>query len=284
MSSRDWWDLTCDWWDTSWHPVAGCEYLTGECRRCFPPYWDKSHTHETETVHTGVIDINGKGRPFWNGELTVLPDGHHAWNFPLEYPGAENPKLGPGKPSLILVACAGDLFIGRRSPKVISRVVETIALSNHIGLFLSKYTGPQYRGQMAEFFLKQSPLTVEFWQRNVWLGFSAGRQKHFDIRWEHMRPLAEAGWFVYVSLAPLLEPVILPPDFLALGKRTWVIVNGEGEGAPKELCRPMDSMWVRAIRDPCAEAGIPFFLRGMARYEPRPTDFRAGTRQFPSVP
>ena len=274
--------LARDAWDETNNPISGCMYLTDECTNCFQPYWRKSHTHKVETVHTGVIAINDEGLPFWTGKLKTLRNGHHEWNFPLVYPGAEHPKLGPGKPSLILVACQGDLFMKRRSPKIIDRVVETIALSPHIGLFLSKYTGPEYKGQMAEYFLKQSPLTVTCWQPNVWPGFSAGRQIHFDKRWEHMRPLAEAGWFVWVFLAPLLERIVLPPDFRALGKRTWVIVNGEGEGVPPERCRPMDPMWVRALRDQCAEAGIPFFLRAMAKGAPRPPDLRI--RQFPVVP
>jgi protein gp37 len=269
-----------DWWDTTWNPVGGCKRVSPGCKNCFVPYWLKSHTHKSETVHTGVIDII-KGRPAWNRKLKVLPDGHHLWPYPLEYDGAEHPKLGPGKPSLILVAAQGDLFMASRSTKVIDRVVETIVLSNQIGLFLSKYTGRQYRGQMAEYFLKQSPLTVESWQRNVWLGFSAENQKCLDQRWSDMRPLAEAGWFMFVSLAPLLGPVTLPDDFLALGKRTWVIVNGEDEQVPKALCRDMDPMWARAIRDQCEAAGIPFFLRGMGRGAPRPDDLRI--RQFPTV-
>ena len=218
----------------------------------------------------------------WTGKLTVLPDGHHSWKFPSEYPGAEHPKLGPRKPSTILVACTSDLFIEGRPTEIIDRVVETVALSPHIGLFLSKCTGPYYRGQMASYFLKQSPLTVECWQRNIWLGFSAERQREFDIRWEDMRPLADLGWFVFCSIAPMLGPVTLRPDFLALGPRTWVIVNGEGEGVEPERCRPMDPNWARALRDQCAEAGIPFFMRGMAKGAPRPPDLRI--RQFSSVP
>ncbi len=266
--------LACDFFDETWNPTSGCMYQTDECKNCLYPYFHKSHTHETETVHTGVIDIDEEtGIPSWTGKLNTLRDGHREWNLPLKYPGAEHPKLGPGKPSLILVATSGDLFIGRRSPKIIDRVVETIALSPHIGLFISRYTGPQYRGQMAPYFLNKSPLT------NVWLGFSAGRQKHFDKRWEDMRPLAEAGWFVYVVLAPLLERIVLPDDFLRLAK--WVILYGEGEGAPPERCRRMDPMWARAIRDQCAEAGIPFFLRAMAKGAPRPPDLCI--RQFPKV-
>jgi hypothetical protein len=141
-----------DWWDVSWNPVSGCRYLTDECTHCYDPDFLLKHPHEAPTVHDGVLNIikqREKQRAFWNGEFRDLPDGHHGWNFPREYRGAEHPKLGPGKQSLILTGAAGDLFIGGRSPKIIDRVVERIALSPHIGLFISKYTGPQYEGQMA---------------------------------------------------------------------------------------------------------------------------------------
>jgi protein gp37 len=125
---------------------------------------------------------------------------------------------------------------------------------------------------------------VECWRRNIWLGFSAENQKCFAQRWLDMRPLAETGWFVFASLAPLIDSITLPPDFLARGPRTWVIVNGEGEGAKPARCRPMNVMWARAISDQCAAAGIPFFMRGMgkAKGAPRPPDLRS--RQFPAVP
>ena len=94
-----------------------------------------------------------------------------------------------------------------------------------------------------------------------------------------MRPLANAGWFTFVSIAPMIAPVTLPPDFLALGQRTWVIVAGEQ--GPHDRCRDMDPQWARAIRDQCAAAGIPFFMKQMAKGAAIPPDLHI--RQFPSV-
>jgi protein gp37 len=83
----------------------------------------------------------------------------------------------------------------------------------------------------------------------------------------------------FVSLAPMLGPVTLPDDFLALGQRTWVIVAGEqGKHAH---CRDMDPNWARNVRDQCKEASIPFFVKKMSRGAPIPTDLQL--RQFPSV-
>src|SRR5262249_23609832 len=144
---------------------------------------------------------------------------HEIWDWPLTWPGAEHPKLGPGKPSLIFVCGMSELFHERRSAKDIERVVRAVALSDHIGLLLTKR--PQ---QMAAFFAAQSPRTIHNWQDNIWLGFSAESEAWFDERWDHVRPLAQAGWRTFVSIAPMIGPVTLPSDFLALS--TWVIVGG----------------------------------------------------------
>ena len=54
--------------------------------------------------------------------------------------------------------------------------------------------------------------------------------------------LANAGWFVFTSIAPMIGPVTLPDDFL--GKRTWVIVAGEQ--GPHDRCRDMAAVGARA--------------------------------------
>jgi hypothetical protein len=111
------------------------------------------------------------------------------------------------------------------------------------------------------------------------LGFSAGHQKWFDQRLPVMLALAEAGYFIFVSIAPMYEPVVLPPEFLALGKRTWVIVGGEQ--APKKRVHPMQPEWALAILAQCRASGIPFFMRGMhtGAYVP----LKLHLQEFPSV-
>jgi protein gp37 len=235
--------------------------------------WLASHTHRSKTVYTGVTKVL-RGRRVWEKNLTASPDGDQMWTLPLTHPGVVNPALGPGKPNLIFVVVTGDLFVEGRPIKDINRTVETVALSDHIGLLVTKYTQ-----QLVAYFAKQSVRTVECWQRNLWLGFSAERQQEFDQRWSDIRPFAVTGWRTLVSIAPILEPVTLPPEFLALGPRTWVIVNGEE--AKHNRCRPLDASWARAIRDQCAVAGIAFFMKGMHTGAPIPPDLQI--RQFPVV-
>jgi protein gp37 len=136
---------------------------------------------------------------------------------------------------------------------------------------------------MADYFAALDPRTVRRWQPKLLLGFSAERQKWFDQRWADLRPFADAGWFVCVALSPLLERITLPPDFLALGQRTWVVVYGECNRWESDRCRPMDAGWVLAILDQCRAARIPFFLRGMHTGEYIPP-YLVNIRQFPSLP
>jgi protein gp37 len=166
----------------------------------------------------------------------------------------------------------GDLFYEVRQTQIIARVCATIALSEHIGLLVTKRTR-----RAAEYFTSLEPRTVRCWQPRLWLGFSAERQYEFDERWADMRPLADAGWLVFVSIAPMLGPVKLPPDFLARSDRRWVIVAGE-QGAHKD-CRDMESAWARVLRDQCHASGIAFFMKQMARKEPIPPDLLI--REFP---
>ncbi len=56
-----------------------------------------------------------------------------------------------------------------------------------------------------------------------------------------------------LSVEPLLEDLGVL-DLRGIG---WVILGGEsGHGA-----RPLEIAWVRAVRDQCAAAGVPFFFK-----------------------
>jgi protein gp37 len=260
------------WWDAGWNPFSGCDYVSVGCRNCFVPSWLASHTHRKD-VHQGVTD-RVKGRAVFNGKLTALPATHELWDWPLHWPGAEKPKLGPGKPSLIWIGDMSDVFVEDRPKEIIDRALGTVVIAPHIGLVLSKRTG-----RMAAYFTALSPHTKRLWKPKLLLGFSAENQECFDRRWADMRRL-EAEWFIFVSLAPMLGPVTLPADFLALGKRTWCIVSGE-QKIPRTRCRDMDANWARDLREQCRKASVPFFMKQMAKGAYIPPDLQI--RQFPSV-
>jgi protein gp37 len=116
---------------------------------------------------------------------------------------------------------------------------------------------------------------------NVHLGVSVENQEYADERIEHL--LATPAAIRFLSVEPQLGPIDLsifigrpdvdgdctrcglrvdsdgahecPPGF---GPRPdWIIQGGEsGPGA-----RPFDLAWARSMRDQCAAAGIPYFLK-----------------------
>jgi protein gp37 len=264
------------WWDHTWNPVGGCSHASPGCQLCYAQQiaGTRTWTHASEaSVHDGVTAARGRRRIF-NGRLTVAPDDHPLWNWPLRWRGAAQPVLGPGRTSLIFVGDMSDLFHEGRPDEVVARVVSTVAASAHVGLLLTKRAR-----RMREYFAAQAPGTARRWRAKLWLGFSAERQKEFDLRWPDMLPLADAGWRIFVSIAPMIGPVTLPGDFLALGRRGWVIAAGEQ--GPHRLCRDMDPAWARVLRAQCRASGVPFFMKQMAGGAPIPPDLQL--RQFPAA-
>lgn len=252
------------WWDASWNAVGGCKPVSPGCLNCYAAR--AAATLQTETdipLYRGVtnrVDV----RYVFNDKLTVLTPGHKLWTSPLKWPGAARPVMGRGRPSLIFVSDMADLFHEDRPTAIITRALATIAASDHIGLLLTKRPS------------RMLDLPAR-WMSKLWLGFSAERQVEFDERWPPMRQLAKRGWLVFVSIAPMLEPVRLPDDFLALAR--WVIVSGEQ--GPHKHVRDMEPAWARAVRDQCRVARIPFFMKQMAGKRPIPPDLQI--REFPQA-
>lgn len=88
------------------------------------------------------------------------------------------------------------------------------------------------------------------WPTNVWMGVSVENERYL-YRIDHLRRVRAHVRFL--SLEPLLGP--LPG--LDLEGIQWVITGGEsGPGA-----RPVAPEWIRAIRDRCLVAGVPFFFK-----------------------
>lgn len=121
----------------------------------------------------------------------------------------------------------------------------------------------------------------QFWA-HVWLGATVENQKMADKRIPELLNVEAAVRFL--SIEPMLGPVdLLDNGFLAdhswrhgvPGGINWVIVGGEsGPGA-----RPMEADWARSIRDQCKAAGVPFFMKQMAKREPIPEDLNI--KEFP---
>jgi protein gp37 len=86
---------------------------------------------------------------------------------------------------------------------------------------------------------------------HIWWGVSVEDRRYGVPRIDHLRAAPVAVRFL--SIEPLLEDL----GTINLRGLHWVIVGGEsGAGA-----RPLDKAWVRALRDQCSEAKVPFFFK-----------------------
>ncbi|MBO0830010.1 MAG: DUF5131 family protein, partial [Streptosporangiales bacterium] len=79
----------------------------------------------------------------------------------------------------------------------------------------------------------------------------------------------------FLSCEPLLGPVALKPEWVepVWPRVAWVIVGGES--GPH--ARPMHADWVRALRDQCSRASVPYFFKQWGEHAPRCTLALCGT-------
>lgn len=97
---------------------------------------------------------------------------------------------------------------------------------------------------------------------NAWLGVTAENQEQADIRIPILLKIQAVVHFV--SVEPMLSPVsitrFLNSRFTLTGNQIeWVICGCEsGPGA-----RPMETEWVRDLKNQCRNADVPFFLKQM---------------------
>lgn len=109
--------------------------------------------------------------------------------------------------------------------------------------------------------------------RNVWLGVTCEDQEHFDRRYPLLTDTPATLHFI--SCEPLLGPLSIRGAYPV---PDWIICGGEsGRGA-----RRMEPAWARELRDECASARVPFFMKQMTAKVPIPPDLLV--RQFPAPP
>ena len=99
---------------------------------------------------------------------------------------------------------------------------------------------------------------------NVWIGATVEDQRRADERIPHLLAIPAAVRFL--SCEPLLEPVDLlysafngSDSFGSMPGIDWVIAGCES-GPGRRACEPE---WLRGLRDQCAAADVPFFLKQM---------------------
>ena len=191
------------------------------------------------------------GHPFEQGfDLRLIPA---ALELPLRWRGSRR----------IFVNSMSDLFHDDVPAEFIGRIFDVIRRAEqHQFQILTKRSE-----RLAEIC---SAMTLP---ANAWLGVSVENQE-YTTRIDDLRSVKAAVRFL--SIEPLLGPI----ENLILTGIHWVIVGGEsGPGA-----RPMDPAWVRAIRDQCVDAGVPFFFKQWGGVQKKRTGRLLDNRTWDQMP
>lgn len=299
-----------EWTQRSWNPIVGCSIVSPGCTNCYAMKQAARIQKMNPTGGSGSNYVNHydgttkvvNGNVVWTGKIAIAPD-----RIFLE-------PLRRKEPTTWFVNSMGDLFHEDVPNVAIDHVFAVMALCpQHTFQVLTK-RAKRMQAYIAEVMHDQDLGLSRFgiaalWRGlhgpeghcpawplpNVWLGVSAEDQTRADERIPLLLQTPAAVRFV--SCEPLLGPIDLteiehaPAHCLhalagikaetdgtaSYGARLdWVIVGGEsGPGA-----RPMHPGWARTLRDQCAAADVPFFMKQMTKKAPIPDDLMV--RQFPA--
>jgi len=222
-----WCDHTMNFW-------TGCVKVSPGCERCYAIDWGKRFGTEwgPKAIRKRTSDSNWKNPSKWNRKAESSEIRRKVFCCSLADFFEENPQITTWREdalSIIQKCHSLDwLLLTKRPENVVPQIEMAI-------------------GEAAEEF---------FWENShVWIGFTGENQQWFDKRWAHASQIpAEV---IFVSIEPMIGPVVLPGDFLARGNNVWVICGGE---SGKDT-RPMDVQWACDLRDQCVNAGVPFFFK-----------------------
>lgn len=224
-----------EWTDHSWSPWWGCIEDGEECNSCYARAWAKRTGH----------DVWGLGpRRFF---------GEKHWNEPLRW---NKQAAAAGK--LARVFCASMSDVGERRSDDVGEQMDAARARlwtlieqtpSLIWLLLTKR--PQ----------NMPALVPERWMRdgfpsNVQVGTTAGNREGWLKRVKFLLRIPCGVHFV--SCEPLLGPIVGIQDQLTGSPRVDWIIAGCESGA---RARPMQTDWVRWLRDECVASGTAFFFK-----------------------
>lgn len=295
------------WTDSTWNPIVGCSIKSPACTNCYA--MEQAAALERRfgsEKYTGLTKIAANGKPVWTGEVRMHEpalDQPLRWRrgrrifvnsmsdlFHENLPDEEIDRI-----FAVMALCPQHTFqVLTKRPERMREYVfaraefrhrENIRWIGNVQIERKSHYGGAIRWPLP----------------NVWLGVTAEDQERANERIPILLDTPTATRFI--SAEPLLGPLDLTRLPLldikpgwegcrrdALNRAfsgcpfkgdaqagtmrietpyaaglDWVIVGGEsGKDA-----RPIHPNWVRALRDQCQAAGVPFFFKQWGRFAPR---------------
>ena len=247
-----------EWADHTFNPWLGCTKVSPGCDRCYAESWAK---------RTGDPQL-------WQGARRRTTIEY--WQQPFRW---NDRAKAAGVRARVFCASLADVFDNLVSNHWRWDLFAMIRATPHLDwLLLTKRIGNarQMLNQASDAALDAIPGT-NTWDRdpwsNVWLGATYVDQDELDR--DLLKHLATPARLRFISYEPALGPLnigllgTLPasqfPGYQMVYQRLhWVIAGGESGGG----ARPMHPAWVRALRDECASAGVPFLFKQWGEWAP----------------
>lgn len=250
-----------EWADDTFNAWVGCERVSPACANCYAEGWAR---------RSGQGDL-------WHGVRRRTSAAN--WRKPRAW---NTDAAMKGRRRVVFVNSLSDVFeahvdLDAIRSDLFELVEQTPALTY---LLLTKR--PENIARMIPARWHDS------FPANVWTGTTVEDQRRADIR---IPELVRAPGPHFLSMEPLLGPVVLPPGVLgecrcnveaedgagmhdgrcpATRPRpiSWVIAGGESGGK----ARPSSPDWYRMIRDRCTDAGVPFLFKQWGEWAPLPPE------------
>ena len=292
--------MTGQYWDHVLNIAVGCDPVTAGCDHCFAPpaaWIRKSNPNAAvAAAFAGTVKRTGRGTE-WTGKVNLLPE-------------RMDQVYRRRKPTTYYLTLLGDIFHAEVTRDFLVTTFATVAVTGrHTYLNTTKRharmkvltNDPAFRHQVAvkaEELGRRKGATA--WDGtwplpNLHLGVSVENQTAADLRIPAL--IKSAAAVRWVSVEPLLGPVDLTrikvrsrhqPDLVwdVLGRRygvpgrwqapmarglDWVVTGGES-GSP----RAVHPDHVRALRDQCVAAGVPFWFKQWGEFRPAAVVDRPG--------
>ncbi|MFG1832970.1 DUF5131 family protein [Micromonospora chersina] len=213
-----------EWTEATWNPTTGCDRISDGCDNCY------ALTLAKRLKAMGSRKYQNDGDPRTSGPgfgVTVHPD---TLATPLRWK----------EPRVVFVNSMSDLFHARVPSSFVRQAFEVMeATPRHTYQILTKRAAR----------LRKLAGTLP-WPPNVWMGVSVEDSSVLS-RIDDLRAVPAAVRFISA------EPLIAPLGRLNLEGIDWLIAGGES--GPR--ARPVESDWVRQLRDQCQTAGTAFFFK-----------------------
>lgn len=215
---------TIEWTEATWNPTTGCDRISRGCDNCY------ALTLSRRLRAMGSTKYQNDGDPRTSGPGFGVAVHEDALDIPRRW----------RHPRIVFVNSMSDLFHARVPMTYVQRVFDVMRETpRHTYQLLTKRSARLAR---------VAPQIA--WPSNVWMGVSVEDATQM-VRVDDLRSVPAAVRFV--SAEPLLGPLA----DLNLTDVDWLIAGGES--GPN--CRPINPVWVRALRDQCSATGTAFFFK-----------------------